>query len=71
MSLILSFLVILMCGFTFSQDAPKSPVWRQIYKECLLTCSQEINNRHWCNMHCVRIADEVFYEMERKKEELR
>jgi hypothetical protein len=61
-------LLIFIVLFTFNTDAPEFKIWRDTYKQCLISCTQEIDNKHWCNMHCVRVADETFYKHESNKE---
>lgn len=66
------FSLFFIFGFKFSSDAPKSQLWRNVYVKCHQTCLQEIGTstickRHWCNMHCVRVADEAFYKAKREE----
>ena len=66
---IIVFSLFFIFGFKFNSDAPKNRLWRSVYVECYQTCLQELsdNKKHWCNMHCVRVADEAFYKMEKEE----
>jgi len=59
-------LSILLLGFVFSQDAPKSNLWRETYKECFLECVKA-GSKHWCNLHCVSVVDRAFKKEQNKK----
>lgn len=72
--IIVIFSLFFISGFKFSPDAPKSQLWRNTYEKCYQACVQEIDadtrsKKHWCNMYCVHIADEAFYDMEKENEQ--
>jgi len=58
--------IVLLVTFIFSQDAPRSKLWRKTYKECFLECV-ETGSKHWCNLHCVSVADRAFKKGKDKK----
>ena len=58
--------IVLLLTFIFSQDAPRSKLWRKTYKECFLECV-ETGNKHWCNLHCVSVADRALRKGKDKK----
>ena len=59
-------LSILLLGFIFSHDAPRSELWRKTYKQCFLECVKA-GNKQWCNLHCVSVADRAFKKEQNKK----